>query len=429
MDHSAESSVTKLVEEPTLDLPNEQNSVQEEPLKPRRIGSIDAYRGMVMFLLMAEALQLGQMAKNFPESEFWKTLAYHQTHLEWISCSVKEKIMPSLHDMIQPSFSFLVGVSLPFSLLSRRAKGQSKLKIWAHAAWRSLLLVGLGIFLRSVGRKQTNFTFEDTLSQIGLGYLFLFGLAFYSRKIQWAALGLILVAYWALFAFYPAPGSNFDYKAAGVPEGWPHLMMGFESHWNINSNPAWAFDLWFLNLFPRETPFAFNRGGYSTISFIPTLGTMILGLIAGGMMTGNMPSWKIGLQFALLGLILLAFGIGLGELGLCPVVKKIWTPSWTLFSGGICFLFLSFWVMACDALNLNDFFWPVRIIGANCIFVYVVIHWWNGFIQKNLKTHLGENAFKIFGDGYEPVVAGAATMLVYWLILVWMDKNRVRIRI
>ena len=429
MDHSAESSVTKLVEEPTLDLPNEQNSVQEEPLKPRRIGSIDAYRGMVMFLLMAEALQLGQMAKNFPESEFWKTLAYHQTHLEWISCSVKEKIMPSLHDMIQPSFSFLVGVSLPFSLLSRRAKGQSKLKIWAHAAWRSLLLVGLGIFLRSVGRKQTNFTFEDTLSQIGLGYLFLFGLAFYSRKIQWAALGLILVAYWALFAFYPAPGSNFDYKAAGVPEGWPHLMMGFESHWNINSNPAWAFDLWFLNLFPRETPFAFNRGGYSTISFIPTLGTMILGLIAGSMMTGNMPSWKIGLQFALLGLILLAFGIGLGELGLCPVVKKIWTPSWTLFSGGICFLFLSFWVMACDALNLNDFFWPVRIIGANCIFVYVVIHWWNGFIQKNLKTHLGENAFKIFGDGYEPVVAGAATMLVYWLILVWMDKNRVRIRI
>lgn len=429
MDHSAESSVTKLVEEPTLDLPNEQNSVQEEPLKPRRIGSIDAYRGMVMFLLMAEALHLGQMAKNFPESEFWKTLAYHQTHLEWISCSVKEKIMPSLHDMIQPSFSFLVGVSLPFSLLSRRAKGQSKLKIWAHAAWRSLLLVGLGIFLRSVGRKQTNFTFEDTLSQIGLGYLFLFGLAFYSRKIQWAALGLILVAYWALFAFYPAPGSNFDYKAAGVPEGWPHLMTGFESHWNINSNPAWAFDLWFLNLFPRETPFAFNRGGYSTISFIPTLGTMILGLIAGGMMTGNMPSWKIGLQFALLGLILLAFGIGLGELGLCPVVKKIWTPSWTLFSGGICFLFLSFWVMACDALNLNDFFWPVRIIGANCIFVYVVIHWWNGFIQKNFKTHLGENAFKIFGDGYEPVVAGAATMLVYWLILVWMDKNRVRIRI
>ncbi|MFM7129713.1 MAG: acyltransferase family protein [bacterium] len=429
MDQSAESNLSKLVEEPTLDLPDEQNSAQGEPLKPKRIGSIDAYRGMVMFLLMAEALHLGQMAKNFPESGFWRTLAYHQTHLEWISCSLKENIKPSLHDMIQPSFSFLVGVSLPFSLLSRRAKGQSKSTMWAHAAWRSFLLVGLGVFLRSVGRKQTNFTFEDTLSQIGLGYLFLFGLAFYSRKIQWAALGFILAAYWALFAFYPAPGPNFDYNAAGVPEGWPHLMTGFESHWNINSNPAWAFDRWFLNLFPRETPFAFNRGGYSTISFIPTLGTMILGLIAGGLMTRNLPSWKTGVQFALLGVVLLVVGIGMGELGLCPVVKKIWTPSWTLFSGGICFLFLSFYVMACDALNLTDLFWPLRIIGANCIFVYVVIHWWNAFIQKNIKTHLGENIFKIFGDGYEPVVAGAATMLIYWLILVWMDKNRVRIRI
>ncbi len=413
-------------DEPTLDLPDEPSTgnllVESSPGQAlARVGSIDAYRGMVMFLLMAEALHLGQMARNFPDSKLWKTLAYHQTHVDWIGCS--------LHDMIQPSFSFLVGVSLPFSLIARKAKGQSKSTMWAHAAWRSFLLIFLGVFLRSVGRKQTNFTFEDTLSQIGLGYLFLFGLALYSRKVQWAALGLILVGYWALFAIYPLPGPEFDYKAVGVPEGWPHLMTGFQAHWNINSNPAWAFDQWFLNLFPRETPFAFNRGGYSTLSFIPTLGTMILGLIAGGMMTRPLPSWKTGLQFVILGAALLGIGYELGELGICPIVKKIWTPSWTLFSGGICFLFLSLFVLLCDALKLTPVFWPIRIIGANCIFVYVVIHWWNGFIQKNIRTHMGDDIFSTFGSSYEPVVAGAATMLVYWLMLVWMDKNRVRIRI
>lgn len=405
----------------SLSEPIATQEVKETSGKPRRIGSIDAFRGFIMFLLMAEALHLAQMAKNFPESKLWQTLAYHQTHVEWIGCS--------LHDMIQPSFSFLVGVSLPFSILARRAKGQSNARMWVHAFWRSLLLVFLGVFLRSVGRKQTNFTFEDTLSQIGLGYIFLFGLAHFSRKVQWIAFSLILVGYWALFAFYPLPAADFDSTSVNVPKDWPHLMTGFEAHWNKNANPAWAFDRWFLNLFPRETPFSHNNGGYSTLSFIPTLGTMILGLIAGGMMTRPMPSWKIAMQFVLLAAILAGLGYGLGELGVCPIVKKIWTPTWTLFSGGICFAFLSLFVLLCDSAGLTPIFWPIRIIGANCIFVYVVIHWWNAFIQKNIKTHFGETIFQSFGTNYEPIVAGGVTMLVYWLILVWMDRNKIRIRI
>ena len=52
----------------------------------------------------------------------------------------------------------------------------------------------------------------------------------------------------------------------------------------MNSNLAWAFDTWFLNLFPREKPFLYNDGAWSTLSFIPTLGTMILGLLAGGVL-------------------------------------------------------------------------------------------------------------------------------------------------
>ncbi len=55
-----------------------------------------------------------------------------------------------LHDLIQPSFSFLVGVALPFSLAGRLARGQSKIRMTAHALWRSLILVFLGVFLRSL---------------------------------------------------------------------------------------------------------------------------------------------------------------------------------------------------------------------------------------------------------------------------------------
>src|SRR6185436_11459220 len=148
--------------------------------------------------------------------------------------------------------------ALPFSLARRMARGQSRTRMIWHSAWRALALVLLGVFLRSVGKPQTNWTFEDTLSQIGLGYLFLFLLGLRPRRDQWIGFGLVVVGYWAAFALYPLPGADFDYTKVGVPEDWPNLMTGFAAHWNKNSNLAWAFDTWFLNLFPREQSFKFN---------------------------------------------------------------------------------------------------------------------------------------------------------------------------
>ena len=76
-----------------------------------------------------------------------------------------------------------------------------------HAFWRAFLLVALGIFLRSIGRDLTHFTFEDTLTQIGLGYgvLFLLGLPA-GRATRGSPSALILAGYWAAFALYPLPG-------------------------------------------------------------------------------------------------------------------------------------------------------------------------------------------------------------------------------
>ena len=128
--------------------------------------SIDVYRGFVMLLMMAEVLRLSSLARAYPGNPVLDFLAFHQSHVAWEGCS--------LHDMIQPSFSFLAGVALPFSLASRLAKGAVFSQLFRHALLRSLVLVAMGIFLRSTHSKQTNFTFEDTLTQIGLGYPFLF---------------------------------------------------------------------------------------------------------------------------------------------------------------------------------------------------------------------------------------------------------------
>src|SRR5438270_3868344 len=208
------------------------------PALANRLSSLDAYRGFVMFLMMAEVLRIKQVAGQFPDSAVWRELALNTSHVEWSGCS--------LHDLIQPSFSFLVGVALPYSLASRMRRGAQFPQMFAHALWRSFLLVILGIFLRSMHSTQTYFTFEDTLTQIGLGYPFLFLLGFRSPRWQWGSFAFILFGYWLAWALYPAPGPNFDYGAVGVSPDWHHNFSGFASHWNKNSNLGNAFDQWFL---------------------------------------------------------------------------------------------------------------------------------------------------------------------------------------
>jgi predicted acyltransferase len=395
------------------------NETQSTPV-PQRIASVDAYRGFVMFLMMAEVLHLAGVAKANPDSTLWRFLAHHQEHVEWVGCS--------LHDLIQPSFSFLVGVALPFSIAARTARGQSKLRMTLHAFWRAFVLVALGVFLRSVGRSQTYFTFEDTLSQIGLGYGFLFLLGFRPARDQWIALGAILVGYWAAFALYP-PATGLGFPETGVPKTWAHDATGLAAHWNKNVNLAWAFDRWFLNLFPRKEPFHYNSGGYATLSFIPTLGTMILGLIAGGVLRSERtPTARVG-WFVVAGMVALAVGYGLGELGVCPVVKRIWTPSWVLYSGGWCFLHMAAWYAVLDGLDFKTWAFPLVVIGTNSIAAYCLSGLMKGFIASSLRTHLPDSLFQGAGPGYEAMLRGLATLLVLWLILFWMYRRRLFLRI
>jgi predicted acyltransferase len=381
---------------------------------------MDAYRGFVMLLMMAEVVQLARVSHAFPGNWFWAILAYNQTHVEWAGCS--------LHDLIQPGFSFLVGVALPYSIASRLAKGAGFKQMFAHALWRSVLLAALGVFLRSMSSPQTNFTFEDTLTQIGLGYPFLFLLAFKPRRWQWIALSVILFGYWLAWALYPAPGPGFNYQAVGVPADWNHFYSGFAAHWNKNSNLGQAFDVWFLNLLPRATPFIANHGGYLTLSFIPTLGTMILGLIAGGWTREEAPRMPMK-RYLIAGVAGIALGLLLHFTGICPVVKRIWTPSWTLFSGGACFLFLAGFSWIINVKGKRAWAFPLVVIGMNSIAAYMMAHLFEHFIISSFRIHLGAHFFEFAGTGVAPFMQGLAVLLVYWLMLYWMYRRKVFLRI
>ena len=396
-------------------------SAPTSPLaKPERLVSLDAYRGFVMFLMAAEMLRVPAVAEHFKDSTIWQWLKFHSEHVAWTGCS--------LHDLIQPSFSFMVGVALPFSVASRIARGQSKPVMWGHALFRALLLILLGVFLRSMNKPMTNWTFEDTLSQIGLGYPFLFALGFAGVRARWITLAAILFGYWTFFALYtPAP----DHAAAmaNVAAGWSHDFTGFAAHWNINNNAAWAFDRWFMNLFPRVKEFLGNPGGYSTLSFIPTLGTMILGLIAGQWLKDRREPKQTMKLLVLAGAASLALGWLLHVSGVCPSVKKIWTPSWTLVSGGWCFWLMAAFYGIIDVAKWQRWSFPFVVIGMNSIAMYVMAHTVDNFFASALDTHLGKNWAQIAGDAFAPMLHGGVVLLILWLILLWMYRRRIFLRI
>jgi heparan-alpha-glucosaminide N-acetyltransferase len=150
-----------------------------------RLTSLDAFRGFTMLLMASEIARLPRaLLQTHPGNGLAFFVADVLEHREW------------------------VGVTPPFSLASRRARGDAFGTLFRHALWRSLLLVALGIFLRSQGRPQTYFTFEDVLTQIGLGYPILFLLAWTKPRWQAVAAAAIAIGYWAAFALYPLPAST-----------------------------------------------------------------------------------------------------------------------------------------------------------------------------------------------------------------------------
>ena len=419
----------------------------------RRLASIDAYRGLVMLLMVSEGLGIPEAVKSFHrirglaqlDTPVWERLAFHTDHVAWVGCG--------LWDLIQPSFMFLVGTALAFSVASRRAKGQSFGRMLFHAIVRSVVLIALAILLSSNWDARTVWIFTNVLAQIGLGYTFLFLLAWVRPRWQMAAVGVILVGYWAAFALYPAPPAQASSTSLGLPASWERLE-GFSAHWEKHTNVAAHADHWFLNLFPREDgkPYTVNKGGYATLNFIPSLATMILGLLAGELIRGRLAAGRKFAVLLLCGVGGLLIGWGLGRLGICPVVKRIWTPSWTIYSAGWAFAALAVFYLIVDIARLKRWTYPLIVVGMNSIAAYCLSQLFRPWVKETALRHLGENFFGLPGravysirqslrvplgsagpDAYAKAFTpmGEATffLIVCWLICWWMYRRKIFLKI
>jgi len=133
--------------------------------------------------------------------------------------------------------------------------------------------------------------------------------------------------------------------------------------------------------------------------------------------------------FLILGLSLIAGATLLHAAGICPIVKRIWTPSWALFAAGWTFLLLAGFYELIDRAGKRRWAFPLVVVGMNSIAMYVLAHLSAGFIESSLRTVFGPGIFRPFGTNFEPMVEPALVLVVLWLVLLWMYRRKIFLRI
>lgn len=157
--------------------------------------------------------------------------------------------------------------------------------------------------------------------------------------------------------------------------------------------------------------------------------TMLLGLLAGVWLMEPLRPRERLLRFAVAVAIGLVSGWLLAWSDLCPLVKRIWTPSFTLWSGGCCLAWLYVLHLACDVAKWQRWAFPFVVIGSNSILIYVMSWTLESPIRRLLLRHFGESPFAVFGEAFVPQLLGLAILATLFSVLLWLFRQRLFVKI
>lgn len=363
-----------------------------EPQPPKmapaagRLVSLDAYRGFIMLLLASSGFGLAVLA-NYPH---WAWLAHQVDHAPWEGCT--------FWDLIQPAFTFMVGVAMPFAFARRMANGDTTWGLFRHVASRAILLIVLSNIYSNWGshpRERLVFQLINVLCQIAIGYVLCFLILRLPFRLQVAAAAAMLAGHWALFALFPGPQGAFSQTG------------------NIGA-------LIDLKLLGYNYP-----GYYTTINCIGNAVTILFGCWAGMLLQSDRP--HAGKLKVLIACALAGFAIGLALQPFNPMVKRLWTASFTFFSAGWVILMLAAFYWLIEVKQVKKWAFPFIVLGMNSIFIYSLGQiGLKGWLDRGLRNFTGD--FKVFGDlGAIPqhilVLAGL------WYVCYWLYRRKIFLKI
>jgi predicted acyltransferase len=357
-----------------------------------RLTSLDFFRGLTMFLLVAEAALVYE-SLLVPEMEgTWIHAAATQfTHHPW------HGLRP--WDLVQPFFMFIVGVAMPFSFARRRERGDSDAAILRHAVTRSLVLVALGVGLHVVYAGRLVFELWNVLTQLSVTYLLAFLVMRKSTRTQLLFTIGLLVATELLYRLWPAAG--------------------FDQPFTPDKNFGSWMDLVLMG--------KLSGGHWVAVNAIPTTAHTVWGVLAGYVLKSDRaPSRKIKVLLVA-GAIGLVVGYGLDPV--TPIIKRICTSSFVIVTGGWCLIGLevSYWLI--DVKGWRRWAQFAIVFGMNPLFIYLFSQaggnaWLTDVVRSFVAGPLSRGGHVLVG-----FVSAVIVLWIDWYLVHWLWRRRIFVRI
>lgn len=362
----------------------------------RRLLSLDLFRGVTMFLLVAEGTRLYRVFLNHTTEGSWAhALATQFTHHAW----------NGLHfwDLVQPFFMFIVGVAMVFSIRKRVQREEDWPGVTRHILRRCGILLALGVILHCGYSGELVWELWNVLAQLSVTILIAYLIFEWSLRSQLLFSLALLLGVELLYRFFP--------------------VAGFDQPFVMGQNAGSWFDL----LLMGKT----SGGGWVAINALPTAAHTIWGVLAGKILADARPELEKVKVLVVAGAVALFAGLLLDWTGVTPIIKRISTSSFVLASGGWALLVLALLYWWVDIQGHKRGIYLFSVVGMNSIFIYMFAEtigkqWLNGFVSI-----FTEGALEPLGLSTGVVALGTAlaALSFQWYLCHFLYQKRVLIKI
>lgn len=313
-----------------------------------RLLSLDVLRGLDLMLLVGLQPVLCAWLFKWDVPFLNDTILYQLDHAQWEGLR--------LWDMVMPLFLFMSGATMPFSLPKYRLVN-GEWGVWKRILKRFVLLYLLGMLVQGnllAFNPERIYLFSNTLQAIAVGYLFAAPITLYlsTRQQLWWIVLLMVV--------YSVPMHLWgDWSPHGNFACWiDNTLLGrFRDGAILSENGEVVFASWY---------------DYTWIwSSLTFTATVALGSYAGRMiLDGNAQRKRVAFQLCIWAIALLSLGLFLDLFQ--PIIKRIWTASFVLFSTGWCYLLLALFYWWIDVKGHRKGWQWLLYYGCNAITAYLM---------------------------------------------------------
>jgi len=356
-----------------------------------RLLSLDFFRGLTMFLLIAE---FAGLFKYMVDPSLKGSVIY------FIGTQFHHHPWNGLHfwDLVQPFFMFIVGVAMPFSFAKRTERGDNYQKLLRHAIQRSLLLLLLGWALYCIGPGKITFRFQNVMAQLSVTYIIAFLIIRRSVSFQLIFSFALLIVTELIYRTFPVEGFNHPFV------------------------PGENFGTWLDMLYGGA-----SGGHWVSINAIPTTAHTIWGVLVGKLlMSKQLPMKKIKI-LVIAGLIGIVAGYALNPL--TPIIKRICTSSFVIVSGGWTVLAMAFSYWLIDIRKSQKWVVFFAVVGMNPLFIYLFAHVGGGRLIYTIIKPFSMALFGWTGELSAQIISCTIVWFLLWYICYWFYKKRIFIKI